>query len=145
MSEDPDFTYRKKDVSAFFVNGKTKVQLIPNIFISRNVSTYYHYQIYAQHPVNSATEVEFELIEEGDCIVPIKPSCLQEILIPTQSGSAVSSCNCEPKIEAINSEIEEIKNTLTELYAAQPTQTEHQPCVVTGWFDWRYYESVPES
>lgn len=140
MSTDPDYSSYRKPVEAFFINGKAKVQLIPNIFISRNVSTYYHYEIFAQHPVNSPTEVAFEKIEEGDCIVPIKPSCLQEILIPTQSGSAVSACNCEPEIEAINSEIAEIKDALVELYAVQPTQTEHQPCVVTGWYDWSGYE-----
>ena len=91
MSEDPDFISRKKPVTAFFINGKAKVQLIPNIFISKNVSTYYHYEIFAQHPVNSPTEVAFEKIEEGDCIVPIKPSCLQEIIIPTQEGYTISS------------------------------------------------------
>ena len=116
MSEDPDFTSNKKPVTVFFINGKAKAQLIPNIFISRNVSTYYHYQIYTQHPVNSPTEVDFELVEEGDCIVPIKPSCLQEILIPTQQGyePSGSNCNCE----------------------------EHKPCVVTGWFDWSFHESI---
>lgn len=97
MSTDPDFLPTKKPVSAFFINGKAKVQLIPNIFISKNINTYYHYEIFAQHPVNSPTEVEFELIEEGDCIVPIKPSCLQEILIPPQSKAEqpVSNCQCE--------------------------------------------------
>lgn len=118
MSTDPDFVSHRQPVSAFFINGKAKVQLIPNIFISRNVSTYYHYQIYAQHPVNSPTEVEFELVEEGDCIVPIKPSCLQEILIPNQQQEppSGSNCNCE----------------------------EHKPCVVTGWFDWRFHESIAD-
>ena len=98
MSEDPDFTSNKKPVTVFFINGKAKAQLIPNIFISKNVSTYYHYQIYAQHPVNSPTEVDFELVEEGDCIVPIKPSCLPEISIPIQQGYTPANsafCNCQ--------------------------------------------------
>ena len=153
MSEDPDFTSNKKPVTVFFINGKAKAQLIPNIFISRNVSTYYHYQIYAQHPVNSPTEVDFELVEEGDCIVPIKPSCLQEILIPTQSGYVPSSgsCSCEDyqgatdNIDGIHGLVPAaISEEKDKFLKGDGTWGEHKPCVVTGWFDWSFHESIAD-
>lgn len=155
-SVNPDFISTIFPVEAIFINGKAKVQLIPNMIISCKGDTYYQYEIFSAKPVPYSKEIKWDLIEKGNCIVPFKSCWLEEILIPLQQGfqPSDSNCNCE-NYQGATSETDGISGLVPAATSEEkdmflkgdgtwdsPTNIEHQPCVVTGWYDWSGYESI---